>query len=98
MAERTELDTGDAVLLDAIGATAVRFDPSSEVGLVLDLEGRLNKLAIRDVHRYILSAGMAAELVARLVVAAQMAEPGGHFREEFEASVAREQAQIRESL
>lgn len=94
------LDTGDAVLLDATGAQVVRFDPSGEVGIVLDLEGRLNRLQVRDVHRYILSAGMAAELIADLVVAGQEAASAGSalgitgttFAAELEAAIAAEQA------
>lgn len=93
------LDTGDAVLLDASGAQVVRMEPSGEVGIILDLEGKLNKLDIRDVHRYVMSAGMAAELVAELVVAGQEAAARGSaiaggrgFLAEFEAAIAREQA------
>jgi len=88
------LDTGDAVLLDAIGAMVARLEPAGQVGIILDLEGKLNKLQVRDVHRYILSAGQAAEMVARLVDAAQHAnsiDAGSNFAEEFAAAVAREQ-------
>ncbi len=71
------MEVGDVVLLDATGAQVVKFDPNGEAGIVLDLEGRLNKLQIRDVHRYALSAGMAAELIADLVVAGQQAAMEG---------------------
>lgn len=72
-----QLDTGDVVLLDAVGAQVMRFEPRGEVGLILDLEGRLNKLGVRDVHRYALSAGLAAELVAELVTAGRRAADAG---------------------
>lgn len=97
---REQLDTGDGMLVDAVGALVVRFDPSDEVGLILDLEGRLNKLEVRDAHRYILSAGMAAELIAELVVAGQQAASVGSalgitgasdFAAELDAAIAAEQ-------
>lgn len=97
---RERLDTGDGMLVDAVGALVVRFDPSGEVGLVLDLEGRLNKLEVRDAHRYLLSAGMAAELIAELVVAGQQAASVGSalgmtgasdFAAELETAIAAEQ-------
>jgi hypothetical protein len=98
--KRERLDTGDAMLLDAVGAQVVRFDPSGEVGLILDLEGRLNKLAVRDAHRYLLTAGHAAELIAEIVVAGQQAAASGssmgidgtHFAAELESAIANEQA------
>jgi hypothetical protein len=100
MGERVPLDTGDAILLDAVGARAVNMEPSSEVGIILDLEGKLNKLEIRDVHRYVLTAGMAAELIAELVVSAQeaashgsaLALTGGRkFAAELDAAISAEQ-------
>jgi hypothetical protein len=100
MAEQViQLDTGDAMLLDALGAQAVALrlgDGEPEIGICLDLEGRLNKLQIRDAHRYLLAPGQAAELIAELVVAAQAAaaqSPAGRaFAVELEAAIAREQA------
>lgn len=91
-------DTGDAILLDAIGAEVVRLEPADQVGVMLDLEGKLNKLQVRDAHRYLLSAGQAAELVARLVVAAQHANSAGagsDFAREFAEAIAREQTKLR---
>lgn len=93
------LDTGDPVLLDSVGARAGRMEPSGQVGLILDLEGKLNKLDVRDAHRYVMSAGMAAELIAELVVAAQVAAANGsalgitgrNFSAELEAAIAQEQ-------
>ena len=93
------MDVGDAVLVDSVGALVVRFDPSDEVGIVLDVEGKLNKLQVRDAHRYALSAGMAAELIAELIVAGQQAAAEGSalgitgrdFAAELEAAVANEQ-------
>jgi hypothetical protein len=100
MAERVALDVGDVVLLDSVGARCIEIEPSGEVGVILDLEGRLNKLQVRDVHRYILSAGSAAELIAELVVAAQEAATRGSsmgitggptFQAELDAAIATEQ-------
>lgn len=100
MPEHFTLDVGDVVLLDAVGAQCVELHPSNQVGLILDLEGKLNKLDVRDVHRYAFSAGMAAELIADLIVAAQeaatrgsaMALAGGEdFQAELEAAIAAEQ-------
>lgn len=100
MPERERLDVGDMVLLDAVGAKVIKFEPSDEVGLILDLEGKLNKLDVRDVHRYAMPAGLAAELIAELVVAGQeagargsaMAVTGGHsFQAELDAAIAAEQ-------
>lgn len=103
MGERVRLDTGDAMLLDAIGAQVARLhatDGSDDVGIVLDLEGKLNKLQVRDAHRYLLTAGQAAELIAELVVSAQQAVVDGSpleitrgqsFAAELDAAIAREQ-------
>jgi hypothetical protein len=99
-AEHVRMDTGDAVLVDKLGAQVVKFAPSDEVGIVLDLEGKLNKLQIRDAHRYALTAGMAAELIAELVVAGHHAAlegsklgitRGRRFGDELEAAITREQ-------
>lgn len=100
MPERVRLDVGDVVLLDAVGAKCIALHPGHEVGVLLDLEGRLNKLEVRDVHRYALTAGIAAELIAELVVAAQEAGERGSpmeltggqdFLAELENAIAAEQ-------
>lgn len=100
MPEHEALHVGDVVLLDAVGAKAIVLQPSGEVGLILDLEGRLNKLDVRDVHRYAMSAGLAAELIAEVVVAAQEAANRGSaleltggqdFALELERAIAAEQ-------
>lgn len=100
MSEYVPLAVGDAILVDAIGAQCVQLHPGNQVGIILDIEGRLNKLQIRDVHRYALSAGMAAELVAEIIVSAHQAAAngsalgitGGHeFGVELEAAIANEQ-------
>lgn len=100
MSEHVGLDVGDVVLLDSVGARCIALHPSNEVGVILDLEGRLNKLAVRDVHRYVLSAGTAAELIAELVVAAHEAGARGSamgitggtsFQAELDAAIAAEQ-------
>jgi hypothetical protein len=94
------LDTGDAVLLDAIGAKVIGLIPGNEVAIILDLEGRLNKLDVRDVHRYVMSAGLAAELIAELIVTgteaahrgSKLGITGGHeFAAELDAAIANEQ-------
>lgn len=72
-AERVNLGEGEAILLDALGARAIKLSPSGEVALMLDLEGRLNKRPDRDVARYLLPPGAAAELVAALIAASQRA-------------------------
>lgn len=77
MARRIKMDTGDAVLVDALGAKVIRTEPAGEIAVMLDLEGTLNKLDIRDAHRYLFAAGQAAELIAELVVAAQYAVAAG---------------------
>jgi hypothetical protein len=100
MSDRIRMEVGDAVLVDGIGSQVVEFEPSGEVGIVLDLEGKLNKLQIRDAHRYALSAGMAAELIADLIVSAEHAvqegsdlgiTKGRSFGEELAAAIALEQ-------
>jgi hypothetical protein len=98
MTEPEPLGVGDAVLVDGCGARVARFSPSDQVGLVLDLQGRLNGLAIRDTHRYLLTAGQAAELIAELIVAGNEAAVrgsdirlGSTFADELEAAVALEQ-------
>lgn len=99
--ERVETGT-DVLLMDAVGAKAVRLERDGQdvgIGLVLDLEGRLNKTPERAHRRAMLSAGQAAELIAALVVAAQVAQrelgdDGVLFSAELEAAVAREQARL----
>lgn len=96
--ERVNLGEGEAILLDALGARAIRATPTGQVGLMLDLEGRLNKRPERDVARYLLTAGQAAELVASLIAASQRAAketPAGvDFTVEFERALAREQEHL----
>jgi hypothetical protein len=83
----------DAVLLDELGASAVAIDGQEETpALVVDLGGRLNKTDARVTHRYLMPVGMAAELVANVVVAAQIA--GGAFADDLERAIAAEQARI----
>jgi hypothetical protein len=96
--ERINLGAGDAILLDSLGARAIRVTPSDEIGLMLDLGGRLNKRPDRDVARYLLSPGQAAELVGSLVAASQRAAQespeGVDFAVEFERALAREQEHL----
>jgi hypothetical protein len=98
MPERVNLGEGEAILLDALGARAIRVTPSGEVALMLDLEGRLNKRPDRDIARYLLAPGHAAELVASLVAAVQRAAKespeGVDFAVEFERALAREQEHL----
>lgn len=93
--EHINLGAGDAILLEALGARAIRVTPSNEIGLMLDLEGRLNRREDRYFSRYLLSPGQAAELVASLVAAVQRttqeSPEGVDFAVEFEHALAREQ-------
>lgn len=99
-AKRVPMDIGDSIAVDSTGALVVKFEPSDQIGIVLDLEGKLNKLDIHVAHRYALTAGIAAELVADLIVAGQHAAAvgsaceitgGRDFLAEFEAALAHEQ-------
>jgi hypothetical protein len=96
--ERINLGAGDAILLDSLGARAIRLTPSNRVGVMVDLEGRLNKREDRHFGRYLLSPGQAAELVASLVAAVQRAtqesSEGMDFAVEFERALAREQEHL----
>lgn len=77
MSDHVPLDTGDAIILSGIGTMVIRTQPANEVAVVLDLEGKLNKLDIVDAHRYLMSAGQAAELVAEIIVTATEAAAHG---------------------
>jgi hypothetical protein len=99
-ARQQRAGVGDVMILDAIGSLVIKTEPDGDVMLMLDLEGRLNKLQVRDVHRYVMTAGQAAELLAELVVAGQQAAHGGsplgitegkEFAAELEAAIAAEQ-------
>lgn len=71
------IHVGDVVLLDGIRAECVLAHPSGQIGISIDLEGRLNSLRIRDTHRYLVSASGAAELIAAIIVAANVAAARG---------------------
>lgn len=96
--QRVNLAEGEAILLDSLGARAIRLQPSGTVALMLDIEGRLNKTEARDVVRYLLSPGAAAELMAALVAAVQRAvqesPEGVDFAVELERALAREQEHL----
>ena len=96
--EHINLGAGDAILLEALGARAIRVTPSDEIGLMVDLEGRLNRREDRHFGRYLLSPGQAAELVASLVAAVQRttqeSPEGLGFAVEFERALAREQEHL----
>lgn len=72
------LRKGGHVLLDAIGAAAFKVTQGKATadhggqpapGMLLDLEGRLNKTSTRYVGRFLMTPGQAAELVNRVVFA-----------------------------
>jgi hypothetical protein len=96
--ERINLGAGEAILLDSLGARAIRVSPNDQIGVMVDLEGRLNRREDRHFGRYLLSPGQAAELVASLVAAAQRASQesseGLNFGVEFERALAREQEHL----
>lgn len=97
--ERVNLGEGEAILLDALGARVIWLQPSDEVALMLDLEGRLNKSPERDVARYLMTVDQAAELVAALVVATHRTMQGDmplgqKFGEQFEQALRREQLRL----
>lgn len=82
MSEFVPVHTGDAILLTGVGSFVIRTKPANELALALDLEGKLNKLDIVDAHRFLMSAGQAAELVAEIVVMATTTE-SDRFCEDF---------------
>jgi hypothetical protein len=61
-----DLPPGEAILLEALGSKAIITAPAAEFGVVLDLDGKLNKLTTREHHRFLLSPGQVAELIADL--------------------------------
>lgn len=77
------------VILDQLGAVAMRTQPRGELGIYLELGGRFNKREDRDERGYILAVGQTAELMAELVVAGQAGGPV--FSRELEAAIARKQ-------
>lgn len=98
MSDKIPLDTGDAIILTGLGSRVIRLEPTAEIGLLLDLEGRLNKLDIVDAHRYIMTAGQAAELIADVIVSGQAAASegsdvggGGSFLAELDRSLKKRQ-------
>lgn len=86
----TPLD-GDypTVILDQLGAVALRSQPAGELGIYLELAGRYNKREDRDERAYLLSVGQTAELIAELIVAGHAGGPD--FSRELEAAIARKQ-------
>lgn len=75
------------VLLDSIGAVALKLSPTGELGVYLELGGRVNKRQERDEGAYLMPPAMAAELVAELIVAGHAA--GGDLAEELLAHIDR---------
>lgn len=69
--ERVRIPAGGAILLDKLGAVAIRTEPDDEHALLIELGGRLNKSDVRRTEAYLLAPGQAAELVAAVVVAVQ---------------------------
>jgi hypothetical protein len=78
--QRVQMDVGDPVLMDSVGARVILTEPAGDVALLLDLEGKLNKLQERVAHRFLMPVGMAAELIAELLVTAQHAAVEEHER------------------
>lgn len=96
--EFVPLDPGTAVIVDAVGSKAVVLNITGEegvqTGLIFDVAGKLNKLDGRQEWRFILPVGIAAEIVASFVVAAQYADDIPGFQEEFSKALEREQGRI----
>ena len=92
------MDVGDPVIMDSAGAKVIRTEPAGQVGLLVDLEGKLLELEVRVAYRFLMSSAQAAALVAELVVAGQHAAvedgPDGDartFLEDLENGIVREQ-------
>jgi hypothetical protein len=83
----------DAVILDELGCKAILTEPSNELAVVLDLGGRLNRTPARVEHRYIMSAGQAAELIADLTIGAR-AVGGPAWLEELDRELAAAKARL----
>lgn len=92
---RVELmDEGEACLVDELGAVAMLTVPAHrgttpQVGVRLDLGGKLNKLPDRYHGRFLLSFGQAAELMAELANAAISAGASDVLNAEFVAAINR---------
>lgn len=94
MTEIVDLPPGGAIMLDALGAKAILTQPTvrsaqPQLGIVLDLEGKLNKLPQREHRRFLLSVGQAAELAAELAVRSSQAGRLEEFNSELESAVER---------
>lgn len=99
--ERITIPAGGAVLLDKLGAVAIRTEPADELALLLELGGRLNKFdtSIRSTKAYLMGAGHAAELIAAIVVAVQRLREAGddealEFARELDEAVKRERDRL----
>lgn len=90
---RVDLAAGEGVLLEALGALAVRTEPAGELALVVDLAGKLNKRPDRVHTRYLMAPGQAGELIAEILVAAQ-ALGDAAFAVSMEAALARKQREL----
>lgn len=78
------------IILDELGAVAMRLEPGGRNAVYLELGGRFNKRTNRGQCGYVLAVGQAAELLAELVVAGQAG--GADFTRELEPAIARKQA------
>lgn len=65
--QRIALPEGGAVIVDALGSMAIQTEPKGEYGIVLDLEGKLNKQEARSDQRYLFTPGQVSELMANLL-------------------------------
>lgn len=97
--ELVNFPPGGAVLLDRLGAVAIRTEPAGELAILLELGGRLNKQADRQTVAYLLRASQAAEVLAAIAVAVEdLARHGDtaalNFAGELDEAIVREQARL----
>lgn len=79
------------VLLDSVGAVALKLSPTGELAVYLELGGRVNKRQERDEGAYLMPPAMGAELVAEVIVAANAA--GTDVADELMAHLDRKRAE-----
>lgn len=86
------LPKGGVVLVDELGALGIRTEPGGELGVLVELGGRLNKDTGRWRGQFVMSVGQAAELVANIVVGAK--RTGAEFSASLEQALAAEQDRL----
>lgn len=97
--ETIDIPPCGAVLLDTLGAVAIRVEPENDLGLLVELGGRLNKSDVRRTTGFLVTAAHAAELIANIVVAVQHLRAAGDpaalaFNDELERALERERERL----